>query len=268
MNKALQNRYIARLIVGAMTIDGSLDKKEREKTIRTLTRLHMGELIADFGSALDDADGTPNMFQEAKEFVQQLGSHAEQITPMVYRVIAEVIASDRFVSMNEAAYLSALAKRFGMSMRDAQQILKEVMAQVRGRLEVAASSVDSYINSNLKELLSFEGAEELVGQVDKDSLSEMINSAHEGLSEGESVSLDEVERAFTILGLSTNAKLADAERVWKQTIDNLNLPKLAGLGETFVSAAINQITTINNAYKTILHFHERVLNTGLTRKAA
>ena len=268
MNKALQNKFIARFIVGAMTIDGSLDRKEREKVVRTLERLHMSELIADFGAAVDDLDDAPNMYQEAKEFVGLLGAHAAQITPMVFRLVVEVIASDRFVSLNEAGYLSGLAKRFNIPMKDAQRIIKEVMAQVRGRLEVAASSVDSYINGHLKELLSFDGAEDLVGEVERDSLSEMIHSAHEAMSEGESVSLDDVERAFAILGLSPNAKLADAEHVWHDTIDNLNLPKLASLGETFVTAAINQITTINNAYKTILQFHERMTGTQPARRAA
>ena len=31
---------------------------------------------------------------------------------------------------------------------------------------------------------------------------------------------------------------------------------MADLGETFVSAALNRITRVNEAYKTILHFHD------------
>ena len=33
---------------------------------------------------------------------------------------------------------------------------------------------------------------------------------------------------------------------------------MANLGETYVTAAINRITRINDAYKTILHFHEQL----------
>ena len=78
------------------------------------------------------------------------------------------------------------------------------------------------------------------------------------LAEGCEVSVDDVERSLAVLGLNSTATLEGAEDVWRETIDTLNLPKMANLGETFVSAAINRITRINDAYKTILHFHQHL----------
>jgi hypothetical protein len=117
--------------------------------------------------------------------------------------------------------------------------------------------VSEDINPHLKALLSFEGAEDLVGELDADSIEEMYHAAHTAMEEGESVSSDDLGRALAILGLPGSAKLDDAEQVWKDTINTLELPKMATLGETFVSAAINRITRINDAYKTILHFHDQ-----------
>ncbi len=257
MGAAKQNRSIGLLIVGAMSIDGTLNKAEREKAVASLTKLGMGELVADFGAAIEDDGGDFNMFKESKELIESLGSSAESTAPLIFRVIVEVVASDRFVSANEAGYLSAMAKRFGLSTQVAQNILKEVMVQVRGRLEVAGKDVCDHINSDLKNLLSFEGSEDLVGELDDDALEEMVNNAR-AMEDGANISLDEVERALAMLGLSSNAKLSDAEMVWRETIENLNLPKMADLGETFVSAAIHRISVINEAYKTILNFHKKV----------
>ena len=47
MSSAKQNFSIARLIVGAMCIDGSLDREERKRVSQILEELGMGELIAD-----------------------------------------------------------------------------------------------------------------------------------------------------------------------------------------------------------------------------
>ena len=65
-------------------------------------------------------------------------------------------------------------------------------------------------------------------------------------------------RALTVLGLKHTAGLDSATEVWKETIDNLNLPKMANLGETFVSAALNRIIRINEAYKVVLRFYENL----------
>ena len=258
MGTVRQNQHIARLIVGAMSIDGSLNKTEREKVAQTLAKMGMDELIADVGAAIEDYDGTFNMFQDCRALVESLGSHAKELAPDIFRIVADVIASDRFVSSQEAAYLSGLAKRLQLSPEQAKTALKSVMAERRGRLEVAASGVDEMIHPALKELLSFDGAEDLVGAAQENSIEEMMFQAQEAMREGEKVSFDDVARAMTILGLSTNATLEDAKEVWRDAIENLNLGKLVNMGETFVTSAINRITRINDAFKTILHFHEKM----------
>jgi hypothetical protein len=257
MSSAKQNRSIARLIVGAMSIDGTLDKKERDKVAATLEEIGMGELIADVGAAIEDDTSDLNLFQECKTLLELLGEAKEQLAPLIFRVVADVVASDRFVSSREAAYLSALARRLEMPAPMARAVLKQIMAERRGRLEIAGSRIDAAINPPLKDLLSFQGAEQLVGQLDASSIQALADDAQAALAEGERVSHDELERALAILGLTPSAKLADAENVWKETIANLDLPKMANLGETYVSAAINRITRVNQAYKSILQFHQQ-----------
>lgn len=253
MSSAKQNRHISRLIVGAMSIDGTLSRTEREKVAITLNIIGMGELIADVGAALEDDFGDFNMFQECKELTSLLGTEAKEVSPLVFRMVCDVIASDRFVSAQEATYLSAMAKKLELSDEFATSIFKQVLADRNSRLEIAGSSVDERIHPHLKKLLSFSGAENLVGKSSIGSIDEMINNAHD-----QHISVDDVTRALTILGLPSTSGLDDATEVWKETIDNLKLPKMADLGETFVSAAINRITRINEAYKTILNFHKKI----------
>ena len=70
--------------------------------------------------------------------------------------------------------------------------------------------------------------------------------------------MKEVDRALAVLGLSTTASLEEAQAVWNETIDGVDLKAMANLGETFVTAALNRITEINDAYKTVLHVHEHI----------
>ena len=105
----------ARLIVGAMTIDGSLSKAETEHVAATLHSIGMDELIGDIGVAIEEDDGSFNMFEECKNLMESLGSNATEMAPMIFRVITDVIASDRYISMNEATYLSGIARRLGLS---------------------------------------------------------------------------------------------------------------------------------------------------------
>jgi len=257
MSSAKQNFSIAKLIVGAMTIDGNLDATERKKVIHTLEKIGMAELIADVGAAIEEDDGNFNMHKECKALIESLGADAKDVTPLIFRVITDVVASDRFVSQREASYMSSMANRLQISSQQAKKIFAQVMADRRGRLEIAASSVNEAIHANLKDLLSFDGSEKLVGELDADSVEEMMHSVPE---ERLKITRDDVARALAVLGLDGRAKLEHAEDVWQETIENLNLPKMSRLGETFVSAAIGRITRINEAYKTILHFHEHVLN--------
>jgi hypothetical protein len=258
MSSAKQNRHIARLLVGAMSIDGELCREEQGKVAKALERLHMPELIADVGAALEEDSGDFNMFQECKDLMSSLGDESEAAAPMLFRLIVEVIASDRFVSAQEASYLSAMAKRFKLSTEVSKEIFRSVMAECRGRLELSAKDVDEFIHPHLKELLSFEGAEDIVGELEEDSLEEMLHAAQEAMGEGSDYSRDEVDRALTVLGLSTTASLEEAETVWRDTIDGVDLKAMADLGETFVTAALNRITEINDAYKKVLHVHEHI----------
>ena len=258
MSSAKQNRSIARLIVGAMSIDGMLDKKESELVAKTLLEIGMGELVADVGSVIDESEhDAVNLFRECSALRDSLGSDADEMAPLIFHVISEVVAHDRFISEREAAYLSAMSRRLEIPLETAQQTFKQVLAENRGRLEKSGKAIDENIHPHLKELLSFQGSEDLVGEVSDDSLDELIHKAAVELSGGEAVSTDDFSRAMTVLGLSTNASISDAEEVWLETIDNLNLPKMATLGETFVSAAIQRITRVNEAYKAVLHFHDK-----------
>ncbi len=261
MSSAKQNQHIARLIVGAMSIDGSLSKKEREKVAITLDKIGMEELIADVGAALEDDFGNFNMFQECKDLLTLLGAEAQEVTPLVFRIVCDVVASDRFVSAQEATYLSAMAKKLELTDQRATSIFKQVLADRNSRLEIAGNAIDEKIHPHLKKLLSFSGAETLVGKITEGSIDELITTAQD-----QHISVDEVTRALTVLGLSSTAGLDVATEVWKETIDNLNLPKMANLGETFVSAAINRITRINEAYKTVLNFHEKMKKVALKSK--
>lgn len=262
MSSAKQNRHIGRLIVGAMSIDGSMSKPERDKVATTLNHLGMAELIADVGAAIEEDDGSFNMFQECKDLVASLGHEAAEVTPLIFRIVCDIIASDRFVSSQEASYLSAMAKRMELSDQVATSIFKQVLAERKSRLEVAASGVDENIHPHLKKLLSFPGAEDLVGRSMEGSIDELIYQA----TANANISVDDVSRALTVLGLPSTAKIDDATEVWKETIDNLNLPKMANLGETFVSAAINRITRVNEAYKTVLHFEDHVRHASITSR--
>ncbi|MCC6932314.1 MAG: hypothetical protein IT292_03565 [Deltaproteobacteria bacterium] len=257
MSSATQNKQIAKIIVGAMTIDGSLSKDEREKVAQTLNKIGMGELIGDVGAAIEEDDGAFNLIQETNKLMESLESDAEELAPLIFRVVTDVIASDRFMSIREASYLNALAPRLGIGAGKAKNIIKQILADRRCRLEASGFQIDAQLNPRLKDLLSFQGADKLVGEADPNSVEEMFLSAKEAFDEVDNVSHDDLLRALTVLGLDGKAKLEDAEAVWKETIDNLNLPKMAGLGETFVSAAINRITRINEAYKTVLNFHQK-----------
>jgi len=250
LSSSKQNQHIARLIVGAMTIDGEMSKGELQKCGKTLESIGMGQLVAHLGGVMEEDAGDINMFQECKDLVASLGSESKELSPLIFRIVVDVVAADRFVSLREASYLAAVAKRLDMSMDDAKSIFKTEMARQRSRLEVSGSAIDEMINKNLKDLLSFQGAEDMVGELDEHALEEMLHQADEGAE----VSKDEVTRAMAILGLDNNSTLKDAEKVWRETIKKLNLPQMAELGETFVSAALDRITAINNAYKTVLDY--------------
>jgi len=251
VSSAKQNFSIARLIVGAMCIDGSLDREERKRVSQILEELGMGELIADVGIALDEDEGDFNLFSECDELLASLGSIAPEVSPLIFRNVADVVACDRFVSAQEATYLSALARRLGLQAQIARAIFKQVLADRNARIEISGKQIDEQINPYMKELLSFSGADFLVGKdYSSPPSSQLTPDAPQ--SEEEVISPEDLSRAFAVLGLESDASMSEAEAVWRQTIQHLDLPKMAELGETFVSAAINRITRINEAYKIVL----------------
>lgn len=255
MSSAKQNIHISRLIVGAMCIDGSLDREERKKVSQILENLGMIELIADVGVALDADEGDFNLFEECDALLASLGSIANEVAPLIFRIVADVVASDKFVSAHEVTYLSALSRRLGIPAGIAAKIFQQVLAHTRGRLEISSKQIDININPYLKELLSFPGADFLTG---RDYAAEAATPTKAVVVETEiTVSPEELNRALTVLGLPENSSLAQAEEVWRETITHLDLPKMADLGETFVSAAINRITRINEAYKAVLRSKKR-----------
>lgn len=261
MSSAATNKHIARLIVGAMSIDGELDKAEREKVAASLTKMGMPELIADMGLAIEEDCGDFNLFAEAKTIMDDLGSQAEQLTPAIFRIVCSVVASDRFVSSREASYLCSLGARLQLQTDKSQAIFRSILSENRARLEVAGSGIDEVLNTKLKEFLSFEGAEDLIGAVDEDSLEEMIHNN----ADSTKVSHQELKEAMAVLGLKANAKLDDATKVWREAIDNLNLPKMADIGETFVTSALSRLNAVHSAYKKIVAFHEQI---NMGQKAA
>lgn len=257
MSIAKQNKHIGRLIVGAMSIDGTLDSEERLKVTETLKMLGMEQLLSDVGNAIEDDDGTFNLFNECKELLNSLGADAPEVTPLVFRIVCEVVAYDRFVSGQEAAYLSALGKRLELSPAMAKSILKQVIAERGSRLEVSGNQIDPSLHPGLKELLSFSGSDQLVGKLSEDSIETLISDAKSAFDEVNNLSVDDLSRALAILGLKTNAKFQDATEVWQEALENINLGKLSKMGETFVSAALQRIIQLNEAYKVISTFNKK-----------
>ena len=257
MSTAKQNRSIAKLIVGAMSIDGSLSQNERQKVAGALQRIGMPELIGDVGITIEEDDGSFDMYEECNTLLEILGSEAELIAPKVFRIIADVIANDRFVSTAEASYLSAMARKLNIPNAVATDLFRQAVTERRSRLEIAAKGIDENIRPHLKELLSFPGAEELVGRAAEGSIDEMISQSIEEPA-GKNLTPADLELALLALGLPATAKISDAQAVWQETIEHLNLPKLAALGETFVTSALTRIVKVNDAYRTILQFQQKL----------
>lgn len=257
MSSAKQNHHIARLIVGAMTIDGSLDEHERQEIAQTLIEQGLSELVAYVGAAMEEDQGDFNLYTECDELLACMNNEAGEVMPLVFRLVCDVIAADRFVSERETLYISAMAKRLGLSVLSAQKIFQGVLASHRSRIEISGSKVNEILHPQLKELLSFEGADELVCDAETaQMMAEADQLKKDSVDSYAGVSGEELQRAFAVLGLTRMATMEACEEVWRETIKELDLPKLARMGETFVSAAIARITRINEAYKTVVRFDE------------
>ena len=256
MSKVQENKHIARIIVGAMSIDGELSKEDQQKVISALQSLGMQELISDFGEALETDFGDFDLFQESKGLLAVLGDKAESSAPVIFRLICNVIVSDRFVSVLEASYLSALAKRLKLGIEKSREIFKSVMIQNRARLEVAPRSIDATVHPHLKELLSFEGADEIVGPHSEDSLEELLEAAKKDSSIEISYSPEDAYKALGKLGLSKTASLEEANEVWQEAIKRTDLAAMARLGETFVAATLLRLTEMTEAVQVLKQVRE------------
>ena len=126
MGKVQENKHIAKLIVGAMSIDGELSKDDQLKVVAALQSLGMNDLVADFGEALETDYGDFDLYQESKELLAVLGDHTESSTPIIFRLICNVVVSDRFVSVQEASYLSALGKRLKLTIEASREICNSI----------------------------------------------------------------------------------------------------------------------------------------------
>jgi tellurite resistance protein len=255
MRSAQENRIIGKILVGAMCIDGTLNKKEREHVAQILTKRGAPELVADVGAALENDFGDLDLFKECRELLEHLGNKASTATPDIFKLVASVVASDRYVSAQEAQYLSALARRLKLSTQQSQTILKGIIEEKRSRLEISGDQVDALIHPHLKELLSFCGADEKVGELSENAIEEHLYEAD--FSGQDKITVEDVEKALTILGLSSSGgSLEEAEEVWKEIMEGIKLGQLAYQGAPFVGAALDRAQKIHGAYQTLLTFEE------------
>lgn len=252
MRSAQENRIIGRIIVGAMCIDGTLSKKERDHVAHILNKSGAPELVADVGLALENDMGDFDLFKECRDLLECLGSKAKAQAPEIFDLVARIVASDRYVSAEEASYLSAFSRRIKLSTEQSKRILKKIIEEKRGRLEISGEQVDAMIHPHLKELLSFCGAEEVVGELSANSIQERMYDASDLFDE--TLTMDDVEKALVSLGLSSGGTLEEAEEVWKETMESINLGSLAYQGEAFVGAALERAQKVQNAYSTLVQF--------------
>ncbi len=254
MSSASVNKSISRLIVGAMSIDGELNEEERLRVAKILDFIGMPDLIADVGAAIESTSGQFDLYKECRLVKELIKDELKETAPLIFRTVSDVLAVDRFLSTEEALYLSSMARQLGISSKVSKQILKEVMTNRRARLQKSAKDIDADFNPQLRELLSFEGADDLVGEVSEDELGELFHNTKDDVD----ITREEMQEALIILGLKPNSTIDDAKKVWLDTINTLDLPKMSTLGETFVTAAINRITKVNSAYRTILNFYDQI----------
>ncbi len=244
---SIENKHIANLIVGAMGIDGELCIADRNKAISALEAMHMHELVADLGQAIENDCGDFDLYKESRELVEVLGKDSTSKLASIYKVICKVLSSDRFLSVQEATYLSALRKRFKLEVPEAQNILKEVLGAKRGRIEISAEQIE--MHQGLKELLSFDGAEEIVGAHCENSIEEQLLSAKDTYNTTLDYSIEDVHSALNKLALPKTASLDEAKQEWMKVVDNTDLKAMAKLGESFVLASASKVKEATEAYQ-------------------
>ena len=76
------NSSIARIVVGAMSIDGNLDQTEREKVAKSLTELGIPEMISFVGNAIDEDDGSFNLYFEVDKLSKGISKNKEKLSQL------------------------------------------------------------------------------------------------------------------------------------------------------------------------------------------
>jgi len=247
-----ESKIIARLIVGATSIDGTLNSSERESLSNSLIEQGFASLVAEVGIALDDDFSDFDIFQESRNLLEKLGSKSIELNPKIFTIIASSISGDRFISEQEASFLSALSRRLKLSTIQAGKIIKEILEKKKGKLEISGDQVDALIHPHLKELLSFVGSADLVGTINSDSLEERIYQAKKELEDNSNFSKEEIDKALITLGLNSSSTIDDAKEIWQETLTSINLGKLIHQGVLFVSSAIEKARVINEAYELLV----------------
>lgn len=258
------NKAIATILVGAMGIDGSLSKEERERVAKVLTAMGEVELLPEVGLALDNDFGDFDLFRECKNLLQTPISQSQEEVQKVFKLVASVISTDRFVSQDEASFLSALSRCLKIAPDRAKKILQEVLAARKGRIEISGDNVDALLHPHLKELLSFSGAEDIVGEAPKNSFEEGFYSASSDLSSGQ-YSEENIRKALGLLGLNSFSTPEEAEEAWLEIINSTDIKVLAKQGIDYLISTLSALTKASEAYKLIKQYSELRANTTISK---
>ena len=87
---SVENKHIANLIVGAMSIDGELCIADRNKAVAALEAMQMHELVADLGQAIENDSGDFDLFKESKELISLLGKNSGAKLADIFKVICKI----------------------------------------------------------------------------------------------------------------------------------------------------------------------------------
>lgn len=243
-----ERKAIARIIVAGASIDGTLNSHDRESLSKILNALQLTDVLAEVGFALDHDFGDFDIFHETKILNETLGERAKKLTPIIFEIITQCVSGDRFVSAQEATFLSTLARRLKLSTHIAGKILKGVLESKRSKLEINGDQIDALLHPHLKELLSFSGSEDLVGEIHEDSIEERLYQAQQELQTTDTYAIEDIQSALITLGLNSSSSIEDAKDAWASQLEEIKLHALLHQGPAFVSAALQRAGKINEAY--------------------
>lgn len=243
-----ENKSIARIIVAGASIDGTLNSADREMLSNALLKLNLEDLLAEVGFALEHDSGDFDIFEDTKKLIETLGDRSRQLSPLIFEIMAQCISGDRYISTQEATFLSTIARRLKLSTSVAGSILKKVLESKKSKLEISGQQIDALVHPHLKELLSFCGSEELVGEINADSIEERLYQAQKELGEVKEYKHEDIQKALITLGLNGSSSIDDAKDAWMSCLAKIKPAQLTNQGPTFVAAAINKAKAINDAY--------------------